>query len=268
MIRHDASSRPGSGTSTRARPGGCREALSARAGAAQRQLPARADGHPLPCRARAVRVTILGVVLVVLGIALAVEIARGSTFQPSECEDRRGANGPMKIEPFLTAVAATAAPLVLMRFLGLSVTAAVVFAGVARAFGSMHPVLDLGQVPCSARLPGCSSPGSASISAPSSPRSRGFWSHVDLRASGARIQRRPATDQPAHGLPVGSLLGTAIGVLPGIGPALTIALLMPVTTQLEPASAFIMFAGILYGAMYGGSTTSILLNTPSARAAR
>ena len=61
---------------------------------------------------------------------------------------------------------------------------------------------------------------------------------------------------------VGSMLGTAIGVLPGIGPALTIALLMPVTTQLEPASAFIMFAGILYGAMYGGSTTSILLNTP------
>ncbi|MCB4769585.1 tripartite tricarboxylate transporter permease [Ancylobacter sp. Lp-2] len=61
---------------------------------------------------------------------------------------------------------------------------------------------------------------------------------------------------------IGSLLGTAIGVLPGIGPALTIALLMPVTTSLEPASAFIMFAGILYGAMYGGSTTSILLNTP------
>jgi putative tricarboxylic transport membrane protein len=61
---------------------------------------------------------------------------------------------------------------------------------------------------------------------------------------------------------VGSLLGTAIGVLPGIGPALTIALLLPVTTQLEPTAAFIMFAGILYGAMYGGSTTSILLNTP------
>jgi putative tricarboxylic transport membrane protein len=61
---------------------------------------------------------------------------------------------------------------------------------------------------------------------------------------------------------VGSLLGTAIGVLPGIGPALTIALLLPVTVALAPTSAFIMFAGILYGAMYGGSTTSILLNTP------
>ncbi|CAM4182943.1 tripartite tricarboxylate transporter permease [Bordetella muralis] len=61
---------------------------------------------------------------------------------------------------------------------------------------------------------------------------------------------------------VGSLLGTAIGVLPGIGPALTIALLLPVTVKLAPTAAFIMFAGVLYGAMYGGSTTSILLNTP------
>lgn len=61
---------------------------------------------------------------------------------------------------------------------------------------------------------------------------------------------------------VGCALGTAIGVLPGIGPALTIALLMPVTAQVAPESAFIMFAGILYGALYGGSTTSILLNTP------
>jgi putative tricarboxylic transport membrane protein len=61
---------------------------------------------------------------------------------------------------------------------------------------------------------------------------------------------------------VGAALGTAIGVLPGIGPALTIALLLPVTTKMNPTGAFIMFAGILYGAMYGGSTTSILLNTP------
>jgi putative tricarboxylic transport membrane protein len=61
---------------------------------------------------------------------------------------------------------------------------------------------------------------------------------------------------------IGTVLGTAIGVLPGIGPALTIALLLPVTYQLQPETAFIMFSGILYGAMYGGSTTSILLNTP------
>ena len=61
---------------------------------------------------------------------------------------------------------------------------------------------------------------------------------------------------------LGVILGTAVGVLPGIGPALTVALLLPVTLRLEPTSAFIMFAGIYYGGMYGGSTTAILLNTP------
>ena len=61
---------------------------------------------------------------------------------------------------------------------------------------------------------------------------------------------------------IGVILGTAVGVLPGLGPAMTVALLLPVTYALEPTSAFIMFAGIYYGGMYGGSTTSILLNTP------
>jgi putative tricarboxylic transport membrane protein len=61
---------------------------------------------------------------------------------------------------------------------------------------------------------------------------------------------------------VGVTLGTLIGILPGIGPALTIALLLPVTAKLDPTGAFIMFAGLYYGAMYGSSTTSILLNTP------
>jgi putative tricarboxylic transport membrane protein len=61
---------------------------------------------------------------------------------------------------------------------------------------------------------------------------------------------------------VGVTLGTAIGVLPGLGPALTIALLLPLTYKVDATSAFILFAGIYYGAMYGGSTTSILLNTP------
>ncbi|MGQ0662745.1 MAG: tripartite tricarboxylate transporter permease [Pseudomonadota bacterium] len=61
---------------------------------------------------------------------------------------------------------------------------------------------------------------------------------------------------------VGAVLGTAIGVLPGVGPALTIALLLPITFKVEATGAFILFAGIYYGAMYGGSTTSILLNTP------
>ncbi|MGS2619436.1 tripartite tricarboxylate transporter permease [Micromonospora sp. LZ34] len=61
---------------------------------------------------------------------------------------------------------------------------------------------------------------------------------------------------------LGVTIGTAVGVLPGIGPAMTVALLLPVTYGMEPTQAFIMFAGIFYGGMYGGSTTSILLNTP------
>src|SRR3546814_9614488 len=61
---------------------------------------------------------------------------------------------------------------------------------------------------------------------------------------------------------IGTTLGTAIGVLPGLGPALTIALLLPITFQVDPTVAFILFGGIYFGAMFGGSTTSILLNTP------
>jgi putative tricarboxylic transport membrane protein len=62
---------------------------------------------------------------------------------------------------------------------------------------------------------------------------------------------------------LGVTLGTLVGVLPGIGPALTIALLLPLTFNFsDPTGAFIMFAGIYAGGMYGGSTTSILLNTP------
>jgi putative tricarboxylic transport membrane protein len=66
---------------------------------------------------------------------------------------------------------------------------------------------------------------------------------------------------------LGALLGTAIGVLPGLGPPATIALLLPATYHMEATSAVIMLAGIFYGAMYGGSTTSILLNIPGEAAA-
>ncbi|WP_425426541.1 tripartite tricarboxylate transporter permease [Thermocrispum municipale] len=66
---------------------------------------------------------------------------------------------------------------------------------------------------------------------------------------------------------LGVLLGTAIGVLPGIGPAMAVALLLPITYSIEATGAFIMFAGIYYGGMFGGSTTSILLNTPGETAA-
>lgn len=60
----------------------------------------------------------------------------------------------------------------------------------------------------------------------------------------------------------GVFLGTAIGVLPGLGPTATIAILLPMTFGLDPVTALIMLAGIFYGAQYGGSTTSILVNLP------
>jgi len=61
---------------------------------------------------------------------------------------------------------------------------------------------------------------------------------------------------------IGCLLGTLIGVLPGIGPLATIAMLLPATYALPPVAALIMLAGIYYGAQYGGSTTAILVNLP------
>lgn len=61
---------------------------------------------------------------------------------------------------------------------------------------------------------------------------------------------------------IGALLGTLIGVLPGIGPVATIAMLLPITFGMEPVTALIMLSGIYYGAQYGGSTTAILINLP------
>lgn len=69
----------------------------------------------------------------------------------------------------------------------------------------------------------------------------------------------------AYGV-IGVLLGTATGVLPGLGPAVAISLLLPMTFGLDPLAAFIMFGGIYYGAMYGGAITAILVNTPGCAA--
>ena len=65
---------------------------------------------------------------------------------------------------------------------------------------------------------------------------------------------------------VGCALGTAVGVLPGIGPAVAVAMLLPITAKVEVTASMIFFAGIYYGAMYGGSTTPILLNPPGENA--
>src|SRR5712692_2668529 len=61
---------------------------------------------------------------------------------------------------------------------------------------------------------------------------------------------------------LGALVGTLVGVLPGIGTVATVAMLLPITFGLPPVGALIMLAGIYYGAQYGGSTTSILVNIP------
>ncbi len=61
---------------------------------------------------------------------------------------------------------------------------------------------------------------------------------------------------------VGCFMGTVVGIMPGLGPAATIAMLLPLTFQMDPTSGLIMLSGIYYGAKYGGSTTSILLNVP------
>ena len=61
---------------------------------------------------------------------------------------------------------------------------------------------------------------------------------------------------------IGVVIGTLIGVLPGLGPTATISLLLPSTYHISPVSAIIMLSGIYYGAMYGGSITSILVNIP------
>src|SRR5258705_1856559 len=61
---------------------------------------------------------------------------------------------------------------------------------------------------------------------------------------------------------LGSLIGTLVGVLPGVGPLAALALLLPITFTLTPVGGMVMLASIFYGAMYGGSTNSILLNIP------
>ena len=72
---------------------------------------------------------------------------------------------------------------------------------------------------------------------------------VALLANGLLVALEPSNLLYAL---IGVTLGTAVGVLPGIGPALTVALLLPVTYKLDPSGSLIMFAGIYYGGMYGG----------------
>src|SRR6201989_2119081 len=82
--------------------------------------------------------------------------------------------------------------------------------------------------------------------------------------SPAWLRRGISVSLPGHILLclVGARVGTLVGVLPGIGTIATVAMLLPITFGLPPVGALIMLAGIYYGAQYGGSTTSILVNIP------
>ncbi len=84
-------------------------------------------------------------------------------------------------------------------------------------------------------------------------------SSIDLLLHGFAIALTPANIVAAI---VGVVLGTLAGMLPGLGISGTIALLIPISFGLDPLTALVIFAGIYYGAMYGGSTTSILVNVP------
>ena len=83
-----------------------------------------------------------------------------------------------------------------------------------------------------------------------------YWQSIAHGFSGCPSARQPLI------LLIGVLIGTLVGVLPGLGPVAAISLLLPTTFHVNPVSAIIMLAGIYYGAMYGGSTTSILVNIP------
>jgi hypothetical protein len=112
------------------------------------------------------------------------------------------------------------------------------------------------------RCSGCS-PASWRSTCRASPAPAGSKGHEHGHPErpAARLRRR---HHPANLLwaLVGCALGTAVGVLPGIGPAVAVAMLLPITAKVDITSSMIFFSGIYYGAMYGGSTTSILLNTP------
>ena len=150
--------------------------------------------------------------------------------------------------------------LLLVNLLGWAVTGALLFAGCAWALGSktllrdvlVGAVLSVSQLVLLLRRARCPAhtrdPGRAPL-----------MDTLNLLLDG--LPERAHAGEPGYAA-IGVLLGTFVGVLPGIGPAMAVALLLPMTYGLEATQSMIMFAGIYYGGMYGGSTTSILLNTP------
>ena len=193
---------------------------------------------------------------------LAVATARGDVPQAEEGEDVDLTTPP----DWLTVaklVAILVLNLLLVNVLGWAITGALLFAGCAWALGSRTLLRDVAR----RRGPGGRRAGTSSTSG-SGCRSRRASSTGSCEAAVDTLNllldgfASAFTLQNLMYAAIGVLLGTFVGVLPGIGPAMALALLLPVTYGLDATQALIMFAGIYYGGMYGGSTTSILLNTP------
>ena len=169
----------------------------------------------------------------------------------------------LSLRPLAWIGAGLAVNVLAVEWLGIVLSSALLFWTAARAFDRTRPWRDaacaaagrVGGVPAVRPRARPAAAGRPSVG-------RAVTGIADtLRALAAGFGNALTVPHLAWAL-VGTVVGTAIGVLPGIGPALTVAVLLPVTFNVEPTSAFIMFGGIYYGAMYGGSTTSILLNTP------
>ena len=153
------------------------------------------------------------------------------------------------------------ANIVLIDRLGFVISGAILFWGSCFALGSRHLVRDplisvapvardvLRLLQSARHPPARRDPAGGAVMDTLGPPDRGLRHRRDPDQPAVRRDRRPRSAPPS-------------ACCPGIGPAMTVALLLPITYSLEPTGAIIMFAGIYYGGMYGGSTTSILLNTP------
>ena len=203
---------------------------------------------------------VIGIVLIVLAILLAIAIPRGSVGEADAGEDV-DPDSPSDWRTVGLLVGVFVATILLVKPLGWAITGALLFAGCGddsrqQALRPQHRhrggalgrqllcVLFRARNPAARRHSG---------------RDSLTWRIFDWLIQGFE---QAATPMNLLYAVIGVLLGTAVGVLPGIGPAMTVALLLPITYNVSPSAAFIMFAGIFYGGMYGGSTTSILLNTP------
>ncbi len=169
---------------------------------------------------------------------------------------------PVDWKPVLVIVAGLVLNVGLIGTLGFTLASTILFVLVTWGFGSRNPLRD-GAIGFAFAVVSYFGFAKASGSTSAAAGSNACWGLTDGCALVAcRRLRRCAQPAKPPVVPAGHDAGHRHRRAPGLGPALTIALLLPITFKVDPTAAFILFAGIYYGAMYGGSTTSILLNTP------